>query len=175
MPMGFRSSSVSFRGGLQDFQKSFFDRDAVMKRVDKAVRKQLSWFGGYVRRVAQNSLKEERSISAPGRPPHTHAFFTKPMKPTKAGRPRSSRRSVYRDSIFYAYDWRNQTVIIGPILFQYARRDSSMTVPQRLEFGGPRLTQSGKIVVHRARPHMKPALVVSLKMFMRRMKGSVKK
>lgn len=99
---------------------SFFDRDAIMKAVDKGLRKQLGWLGGYVRRAAKNSLKTQEGSSKPGSPPFSHT-------------------GVLKNFIFYTYDFKTQTVIIGPAATTQKNARSYgnyKTIPETLEYGG---------------------------------------
>ena len=66
---------AEFGTGIEKLKASFFDREKVLKAMDRAVAKQMGWFGGYVRRVAQNSLKPSDKFSAPGDPPFTHVTY----------------------------------------------------------------------------------------------------
>lgn len=163
-------------GGLDSFKGSFFDRDAIMKAKDKAVRKNLSWFGGYVRRVVRNSIKEAKGVSAPGQPPKAHVAYSKPRKPTKRNRATKKRALLFRETILYAFDWPTETVLIGPFLFNGAR--TRPTVPEVLEKGGEVVVikPKGQQLNHyRARPYMQPGFEKSLPKFRERLKGSIHK
>ena len=149
----------------------FFDRDAVMKAVDKGVRKLMGWFGGYCRKVARNSLKEENGTSRPGQPPFVHTTY----KRRRMGRDRKllaqpQTRLQYKDSILYSLDMNKRETVIGPFLFNGAR--TSPTVPELLEVGG-QVQRNGKILTYRARPHMHPAFEAALRRFQDKLHGFV--
>ena len=122
MPMSIslgRKSIDQLKGTLGG-DLSFFDNDAIMKAVDKGLRKQLGWFGGYVRRAARNSLKTQVGASRPGSPPFSHT-------------------GVLKNFIFYTYDSKTQTVIIGPAATTQKNARSYgnyKTIPETLEYGG---------------------------------------
>lgn len=160
------------------FKSVFFDREKVLKAVDRTVARHLNWFGGYVRRTARNSLKPSDSYSAPGEPPHTHVTYLR----KHTGRDRTKlavpkRRSLFRDTILYGYEREAQTVVVGPFLFNGAK--TSPTVPELLEYGGETtVIRYRKREVHRAkyapRPYMRPAFEKAISKFFERLKDSVK-
>lgn len=116
----------------------FFDRKAVIDRVDKATRRVLSRFGAFVRRTARRSIRPRKRTSAPGSPPSSHTGLLKRF-------------------IFFGYDPRKSSVVIGPQrLSQKGRGDA----PALLEHGGKTtLKRRGKRVKAkvRQRPFMGPA------------------
>src|SRR5690554_2357245 len=73
----------------------FFDRVAVIKAITAAERRVLSKAGAFVRKRARTSIRPRKSISAPGRPPHSH-------------------QGDLRRSIFFGYEPANRSVVIGP-------------------------------------------------------------
>jgi hypothetical protein len=100
-----------------------FNRPRVMRALSLGRAKALNHIGGYVRLVAQRSIKKgKRGPSLPGRPPH-------------------SQIGTLRTHIYYSYDERSASVIIGPskVIMQrdsYGQPMAGMTVPQVLEKGG---------------------------------------
>ncbi|MCC5830140.1 MAG: hypothetical protein JJU36_11895 [Phycisphaeraceae bacterium] len=116
----------------------FFDRKAVIDRVDKATRTVLSKFGAFVRRTARRSIRPRKKTSAPGSPPSSHTGLLKRF-------------------IFFGFDPKKHSVVIGPQrLSQRGRGDA----PALLEYGGTtRLKRRGKRVKAkvRQRPFMGPA------------------
>jgi hypothetical protein len=131
----------------------FFDRRAVMSAVDRGTRKALSYFGGYVRKVARNSMRQAAGPSAPGTPPHVHV-------------------GLIKDFTFYAYEPANQNVVIGPAALKSRSPYGDTTVPEVTEYGGwvsrrrkTRVRRGGSkfrvAVIERvqypARPFMQPA------------------
>lgn len=116
----------------------FFDRKAVIDRVDKATRKVLSRFGAFVRQTARKSIRKRKKTSAPGSPPSSHTGLLKRF-------------------IFFGFDPQKSSVVIGPQrLSQKGRGDA----PALLEHGGKTtLKRRGKRVKAkvRQRPFMGPA------------------
>lgn len=160
----------------------FFDRDKVLRAVDRSERKNLNWLGGYIRKVARNSLRPRKEISKPGDPPATHATYRRPPKPPKPGQhpkpgaaaAKPKRGSSFRDSVLYSFDPDARAVVAGPVLFALGRR--TPTVPELLEVGGSVPVKRGGATFaarYRPRPFMRPALAVSLPKFFERLKGSV--
>jgi hypothetical protein len=168
-------ASGQFGAKIQTFTKGFFDRGAVDKAVGKAVRKQLSWFGGYCRRVVRNSIKEKGGTSAPGSPPFAHTAYRR----RHAGRERKllakpQVRLQFKDSILYALNFQNLEVVIGPTLFN--GRQTSPTVPELLEGGGEKIVttkQKTRTLHYKARPYMHPGFDKSLQALGERLKGCV--
>lgn len=114
--------------GLIKMKQMFFDRKAVTNAVDKAARRVLSRFGAFVRQTARTSIRRRKGISQPGKPPHSHS-------------------GELRRLIFFGYDPRVQSVVIGPTRF------SKGTVPALLEYGGRHENRT-----YKPRPFMGPAL-----------------
>jgi phage gpG-like protein len=125
-------------------KRAFFDRQAVLKRVDRARRRSLARVGGFTRSTAKRSIRKRKASSSPGQPPSSHS-------------------GELRGGIFFAYEDRSDSVVIGPVGF------ARSNVPGILEFGGKttirqtRLKRAGRPKVQRisikARPFMGPALV----------------
>ena len=67
----------------------------VVKAARKANIETLGHAGGYIRKVAQHSIKQSPKPSAPGTPPHT-------------------RRGQIKRAILYAVEKDRQSVVIGP-------------------------------------------------------------
>ena len=111
----------------------FFDRDAVLKRLDRSEARLLSRAGAFVRTRARRSIRKRKRISAPGKPPSSHTGF-------------------YKKSILFGYDKKKRSVVIGP-----SANFGGSKVPSLLEFGG-RGKYQGKTAIYKARPHMGPAL-----------------
>lgn len=138
----------------------FFDRDAVIKAIDRAERSKLSKAGSFVRRRVRSSIRKRKKVSAPGQPPSSHD-------------------GMYRKSILFGYDQDTGSVVIGP-----SARFGNSEVPTLLEFGGTvtgtrlvpvesgggrddggrfiarttRLKRVKGTFTYAARPHMGPAL-----------------
>jgi hypothetical protein len=116
----------------------FFDRQAVISRVDPATRKVLSKFGAFVRRTAKGSIRNRKTAAPPGSPPSSHTGLLKKF-------------------IFFGYDPDQRSVVIGPTRLDRRGRGEA---PSLLEHGGQTtLTRRGKRerATYRARPYMGPA------------------
>lgn len=91
----------------------FFDRAAVTGAVDKATRKVLSRFGAFVRRRARSSIRKRKKVSQPGQPP-------------------SGRTGLLKRLLFFAFEPRRQSVVIGPAALNGGYGDGA----EMLEHGG---------------------------------------
>ncbi len=112
----------------------FFDKVAVTRRVDATTRRVLSRFGAFVRRTAKSSIRKRKRTSAPGSPPSSHTGLLKKF-------------------IWFGYDPRNESVVIGPARLSQNGRGEA---PSLLEYGGPRKVAKRR-VTYAARPFMGPA------------------
>lgn len=129
--------------GLKIDKSMFFDRKKVIDATDRASRRVLSRFGSFVRQRARTSIRKRKGTSAPASPPHSHV-------------------GLLRKLIFFGYDRRKRSVVIGPT----ALSNSNGEAPSLLEYGGtarirdPRNPRSGRrrTARYRARPYMGPAL-----------------
>lgn len=121
---------------------NFFDRSAVLDRVDRAKTSVLSRFGARVRRRAKRSFKRRAGASLPGAPPHSHS-------------------GLIERFILYSYDRESSSVVIGPTLI--ARPTGA---PETLEYGGYADVPMGhgktEKVFIRPRPYMGPAMRAEL-------------
>lgn len=124
-----------------EITKLFFDRKAVTSRVDRTTRRVLSKFGAFVRRTARSSIRKRKRTSEPGKPPSSHTGLLKKF-------------------IFFGYDPRKDSVVIGPVRLSQKGRGEA---PSLLEYGGhtqvehrgnPRKRKRARV---RARPFMGPA------------------
>lgn len=118
--------------------KLFFDRPAVMARVDAATRKVFSKFGAFVSQRAKTSIRKRKSIAPPGEPPSSHTGLLKRF-------------------IFFGYDPDRRSVVIGPARLTGKGRGQA---PSLLEHGGPGVVHRRRKVVQvhvRPRPYMGPA------------------
>jgi hypothetical protein len=142
-----------------EIKKMFFDRKAVTSRVDRATRRVLSKFGAFVRTTARHSIRPRKKISPPGQPPSSHTGLLKKF-------------------IFFGYDPRKDSVVIGPVrLSQRGRGDPRNSAPQLLEYGGTTtLKRDGKRrrARFRARPFMGPAFEKEQLKLPAMWKGSIK-
>jgi hypothetical protein len=126
---------------------AFFDSKAVTRRVDPKKKRFLSKFGAFTRRTARSSIKsggKKNKTSAPGEPPRAHG------------------KSLLKKGIFFGYDFRNESVVIGPVL---RATDGGRDAATAIEEGGNiSFTVKGhdgkpvrKTATIAARPFMGPA------------------
>ena len=148
---------------------SFFDRTPVTKKMDDGTRKALSKVGAYVRTSARSSIKKPRRMRLGELPDDERRIFEyrteqakrdgspKPQLPfasSEPGQPPRSPTGTFKDTIFFAYDAANKSVVAGPIALNgRAGRD----VPSTLEHGGETTLHDKRILI-KPRPTMGPAL-----------------
>jgi len=121
-----------------DIKRMFFDRQAVISKVDAATRRVLSKFGAFVRRSAKSSIRKRKKPAPPGQPPSSHTGLLKKF-------------------IFFGYDAARQSVVIGPTRLNQKGRGEA---PPLLEYGGKTTLKRGgkkRRVTYQARPYMGPA------------------
>jgi phage gpG-like protein len=111
----------------------FFDREKVVRAVDKSTRQVLSKFGAFVRRTAKQSIRKRKTTAPAGQPPSSHTGLLKRF-------------------IFFGYEPQRRSVVIGPERLDQKNTDA----PHTLEYGG-RTTVDKKRVKISARPFMGPA------------------
>ena len=97
-----------------EITKLFFDKKAVRDKVDAGTRRVLSKFGAFVRRTARSSIRKRKKTSSPGSPPSSHTGLLKKF-------------------IFFGYDPRKDSVVIGPVRLTQKGRGEA---PSLLEYGG---------------------------------------
>jgi hypothetical protein len=148
--------------GLQQAKAAFFDTEAVMNAMDKAVQRSLSRVGAFVRtrmismilrhKVGKgfgikSKVKGRAGVSPPGTPPYTHT-------------------GVLAKFLFFAWDDSARAVVVGPVLFSGASEGQTPRAPEALEYGGPvsAKTRRGNKVMrrYRPRPFAQPALEAEL-------------
>jgi hypothetical protein len=161
---------------VEQFKKTFFDRSAVDKALDRALRRTMSRFGAFVRQRSRSSIRTRKATSQPGTPP-------------------TNRTGLLKKMIFFGYEPQAQTVVIGPAALR-----ANPTAPHLLEYGGSRqgngeviyITRdpgrdaSGRFVSkgrqkirltgaisYKPRPYMKPAYDAELPKFLDSLKDSM--
>jgi len=146
---------------VKQAKNSFFDRAAVLKKLEAGRRQALSKAGAFVRKSARDLLRYREDPSPPGKPPSVHRTMTRPGKPTRSGKPRKTQGvSPLREFVFFAYDEASKTCVVGP-----ARLNKPGNAPSALEYGGTAVVRrDGRDVTVRiaARPYMAPALAQGL-------------
>jgi len=138
-----------------EIKRMFFDRQAVVSKVDAATRRVLSRFGAFVRRSAKSSIRKRKKPAPPGQPPSSHTGLLKKF-------------------IFFGYDAARQSVVIGPTRLNQKGRGEA---PPLLEYGGKAtLVRRGKKkhVTYQARPYMGPAFEKEKPQLPAMWRGSIK-
>ena len=97
----------------------FFDHPKVKRAVDRARRNALTKGGAFIRRTAKESIRKRKGPAPPDSPPHSH-------------------QGQLRKLIFFGYDARADSVVIGPLPFRQG------TAPNLLEFGGATTTRKAR-------------------------------
>lgn len=106
-----------------EMKNFFFDRKRVKDAMDKATRVALVRSLAFVRKVQRNSIRRNKKISEPGKPPRSHS--TRPVESVK--------------NILFAYDEQTKSGIVGMVKIngRRAKVNSNQELPDLLEFGGP--------------------------------------
>lgn len=130
---------------LKVVARTFFDRDEVLRKMDRETLRFLRRIGGFVRLTARRSIKRApKKAGGKGSP---------------IGKPPYSRTGALRQNIFFAFDDGSgqHTVIIGPSKLNKPYEDA----PAVLEYGGRtiRRKKSGeeRVAIYPPRPYMRPA------------------
>ena len=124
--------------GLRMAKRSFFDRGSVQSAVDRTTARVFSRFGAFVRTRARSSIRKRKRVSTPGQPPSSHAGTLKKF-------------------IFFSFDARSRSVVVGPVPIA-----GGGTAPESLEYGGRtslfvREKNERVTANYRPRPFMTPA------------------
>lgn len=138
-----------------EIKRMFFDRQAVVSKVDAATRRVLSKFGAFVRRSAKSSIRKRKKAAPPGQPPSSHTGLLKKF-------------------IFFGYDAARQSVVIGPTRLNQKGRGEA---PPLLEYGGKTTLKRGgkkRRVTYQARPYMGPAFEKEKPQLPAMWRGSIK-
>jgi hypothetical protein len=110
----------------------FLDRPAIARYVDRKTMRVFKRFGAFVRLVAQRSMRRRKTPSPPGQPPSVH-------------------KGQLRKFIFFSFDERRKSVVIGPTLLR-----SDSPVPALHEHSGVR-RYGARVAKYPKREYMKPA------------------
>ena len=154
---------ITFELKLKDFKRGFVD--TTKKKVQKGVDRGLIYMGGYIKKIAQNSIHRASSLSKRKR---GELLWRNGEPISQPGQPPLNKTGLLRDNIFSKYDYGARVVTIGP-----AKLNGRGNATAALEFGGPstilvadfstgRLQFRPEIVYIRARPYMRPALKKAL-------------
>lgn len=120
-------------------KNSFFDRHAVVDKVEKARVTVLSRIGAFMRTRARSMLRKRKRISNPGQAPSVH----------------TSDPTISLKNVQFGYDFSSRSVVVGPIPLN--GKNGGTPVPELLEFGGT-VTRKGKTLHYAARQFMGPTL-----------------
>lgn len=131
---------------LRQAQEGFFDREKVLKAIDKKTANALGRFGAYTMRIDRNSQRRRKKGTAPaGQPPFAHSD------------------DGIRDNTDFVYQetFASKSVVIGPILFNRSNPDMLRVME---EGGTLTVTRKGKTTTknYPARPHTGPAFSKAL-------------
>jgi len=96
-------------------KRTWFNGDAVMRKVTAGRKRGLSRIGAFVRQRMRTSIKRRKKSSPPGEPPSAHQGAIK--------------------LIFFGYDERTESVVVGPIRVS-TPKTQTIGVPPLLEKGG---------------------------------------
>ena len=124
---------ASIGTSLVTIKSLFFDRGAVERAAGKGKIKALSKYGAVVRRTAQTSMRYRKSASPPGTPPSAHKS-KRLAALKKLGRTKYN-GALLREMLYFAYDPRSGTTVVGPLGF---KSKNGVSVPALHEFGGVR-------------------------------------
>lgn len=107
---------------MSQARRMFFDRGVIDRKVDRAIYRQLSKAGAFIRQRARTSIRKRKKASKPGQPP-------------------TNRKGLLRKNIVFVYDAERRSVVIGPtllniIFFNGDGQPERGTVPAVLEYGG---------------------------------------
>jgi hypothetical protein len=154
--------NLTFELTLHDFKAGFIN--TTMKRAQDGTQRGLMYMGGYIRRIAKNSIKTAARHSQKNQQTfiqgHAGEVYSRP------GQPPLSKLGLLRDFILYRWDPIERCVIIGPA--KLSRQTEN--VPAILEHGGFTRVTIGKgakrrqiLVKIEPRPYMRPALEVAMR------------
>lgn len=137
---------ASFGMTFKAARAGFFDRAKVIAAMDRANLRNLSRAGSFVRTSARSSLRYRTKPSRPGEPPSVHRTLNR-KKTNKKGQTKVQRVSPLREFLFFSYDRRSESVVIGPARFE----GKAGKVPRTLELGGaaeqrPNLRRTHRVI-----------------------------
>jgi hypothetical protein len=140
-------------------KNAFFDKKAVTNKLAPAVRAALSRLGGYARKVARNSLKYSKrrgQHAAPGQPPLVHKYsrFSREKTNKKTGVTTRQIVSPLRELLFYKYDDRTKSVVIGPELWPGSKGGGAKAL-KTIEANHPLMKPALKKTVTQVPPNFK--------------------
>lgn len=123
---------------FEGFKRSFFDAEAVLKRLDKAERKQLSKLGAFIRQRWRTSLRYRQDPAPAGAPPSVHRSTLRTKTNRRTGVAKRQAVSPEREFIFFAFEAESRSVIVGPAKTNQTppKGIGGQTVTEVIEYGG---------------------------------------
>lgn len=85
------------------FVRWFIDQDKIKRTFERSEERAFKSTGAYIRTIGANSIKVGKKPSAPGLPPKT-------------------RRKFLKKNIYFAYDRKTRSVVIGPVTYPVINR-----------------------------------------------------
>jgi hypothetical protein len=155
-----------FQIGIREFKAGFFTSEEIKKKLEAGQQRALSKAGSYVQRRMKSSIRYRKKTSAVGQTPSAHRSesFTREKK-SKSGAVSRQNVSPLRELIFFAYDSKTKSTVIGPAKFGA----KGGKAPPTLEKGGP-----ATIVTPIPRPRGRKASPSQSEAFRRKVKeGSI--
>lgn len=131
---------------LAQWKQFFFDREAVTTAVGKKQAGALARYSGYLRRVAQTSMRYRKGISPAGQPPSAHK--SKRLAALKKKGRAKNNGALLRELILFAYDAATKSSVVGPLGF---KTRGGRPVPELHEHGGS-VAAGGRTVVVKNKP-----------------------
>lgn len=126
---------ISIGASRSEAFRSFFDRDVIVRSMNREQRRFLAQFGAFTRTTARRSMRRRKGVSSPGSPPNSHT-------------------GLLRDNVFFYAE--TGSVVIGPTRLNARSAGTAASIPQILEEGGT-VTRKGKTLNYEPRPFMGPA------------------
>lgn len=166
-------ANVAFGMTVRETKDLFFDRESVVRAVDRTTHRVLSRSGAIVRTKARDLTSRPRRMQKIGEmtPEERRLYrqrrnkkgqFTKSRKrPLVASRPGEPPRLItglLRQFILFSFDPARHSVVVGPRLLPSASRGTALPA---LEYGGTSIVRThgkSRRVRIAARPFMRPAL-----------------
>lgn len=115
----------------------FFDRDVVIRHMDRKKLRGMTKIGAYIRRKGRNKTRFSKRTSRPGEPPKT-----------------KKRDEPNLRTILYSLGYDNKSMLVGSV-----RIRTPYSVPELMEHGGDIVDrQTGQVKHYAPRPYMGPSL-----------------
>lgn len=153
---------------MVEIKRLFFDKDLVLKRLDDKTRNVLSKGGAFIRRTARKMVRKSKQKTKAEMSAEENRIYAirvadarkhgrpKPKRPfaaSKPGEPPRSPTGIYKQTIFFYYDEKTNSMVCGPIKW----KSQKIQLPAILESGGTEIKANGRTVTIQPRPLMAPA------------------